>query len=93
MTASIRADPDNAAARQRFRRLQPEAVQHVVALGIDGLASVDQHGLTDQAFGAARHGLGSVATGSREKIGFAWVEGSKESAIFIQGGSAARGRW
>jgi heme-degrading monooxygenase HmoA len=29
---------------------------------------------------------------SREKIGFAWAEGSKESAIFIHGGSAARGR-
>ena len=29
----------------------------------------------------------------RRKIGFAWAEGSKESAIFIHGGSAARGRW
>jgi hypothetical protein len=29
----------------------------------------------------------------REKIGFAWAKGSKESANFIHGGSAARGRW
>jgi hypothetical protein len=30
---------------------------------------------------------------AREKIGFTWAEGSKESAIFMHGGSAARGRW
>jgi hypothetical protein len=35
----------------------------------------------------------SACSCSRKKIGFAWAGGSKKSAIFMHGGSAARGRW
>ena len=45
------------------------------------------------AVSAEKQAGGSKPTGvTREKIGFAWLEGSEESAIFIDGGLAARGR-
>jgi peroxiredoxin len=59
------------------------------------LAAIDDRGaaLPDGALTGSRAGRFSLLLPAREKIGFAWAEGSKESSIFMPGGSAARGRW